>query len=303
MGEKQRQYYMLAFAILFAMLAMFHFLYLAPLQGEKTSQQVKLAQLEQQAEAAEAQISQPKPALPEEMLSQVMERIPVKPYTDQLVKDLEKLQTISHVQIDSVTFGKPEEISVKEIVEKFYPKESDGKPLDLVTQYQNAVADAEKQNNEQTAPPKVIGDPLAPGQEERSNTNATYVTHAKLMALEQLKEAMPDTKIHSLNATIALLGEYQEIYKFVTEMQTLSRYLRVDELSFTSPEKEEYMIPSETRLAVTVKLTSYYAPQFASLAEKLPGVDVERPSGKRNPVEYQEQPNSQHGSISPSLQN
>ncbi|MEJ8548106.1 hypothetical protein [Brevibacillus borstelensis] len=36
----------------------------------------------------------------------------------------------------------------------------------------------------------------------------------------------------------------------------------------------------------TIKLTSYYAPEFRQVVGKLPPVEVDAPSGKGNPFQY-----------------
>jgi Tfp pilus assembly protein PilO len=257
MSEKQRSYLLLATALCFGMLAIFYFLYLTPLRDELTGYQVRLAQLEKQEQTLLAQAGPAKPAVPEEKLAEIIETIPVKPYTDQLIKDLGKLQTISHVQLETVAFGKPEERSAKEIAEAFYPKEERKE----AGKAQGAEANGSSQ-------------------EKKPSPQAGLIT------LEELKRELPDVKVSTLDATVTLKGEYKDLYDFVMEVQSLSRYLRVDELSFTSPEKDEYIIPKDSRLTATVKLTSYFAPQFAPLVDKLPPVDVEGPSGKWNPLEF-----------------
>jgi Tfp pilus assembly protein PilO len=287
MAEKQRQYLLLAIALLFGILAIFNFLYLGPLMDDKTSYQVKLAQLEKQVQTLQQNTEQFAPVVPEEILSNIVETLPVKPYTDQLVKDLEKLQTISRVQIDSVTFAQTKNQNTKEIVEKFYPK-GDSSAEDLIAQYMENAKTPRKPLNLAVKVMQSNGESDVKEEDKREKeTVDPSLKQVKMMTLEQLKKAVPDATLSTTEINMALKGEYEDIYKFVTELQSLSRYLRVDELTFTSPEKEEYTIPKDTKLTATIKLTSYYVPQFDKIVDKLPPVQVEGPSGKWNPLKYE----------------
>jgi Tfp pilus assembly protein PilO len=117
--------------------------------------------------------------------------------------------------------------------------------------------------------------------------DANKQKETQLITPEVLKKYIPDVKIGSVEITLSVKGQYSNLYKFVSEIQDLSRYLRVDTFSFDSPQaQEESKLVKDRDLTATIKLTSYYAPEYALLLDKLPSIKTEKPSGKWDPTQY-----------------
>jgi Tfp pilus assembly protein PilO len=243
MAEKERQYILLIIALLFVLLAAYYYMYFVPLQNEKEHALMRLEQTKAQAQGVLKQVERRETTPPQEQLRKIAELIPVAPYTDQLIIDLGKLQTLGQIQIDNATFQEEKDVKVQDLPNQFIPQEA---------------------RQGQTT--------------QQKNKQAVNV--------QSVQNALPPVTIKSIEMTLSVKGEYKNIYDFVTEIQDLSRYLRVDNLTFSSPEKDEFQIPKDKKMTATLKLTSYYAPQYASLLDKLPPVNVEPPSGKWDPTQY-----------------
>lgn len=243
MGEKERQYILLIIALLFVLLAAYYYMYFVPLQNEKEQVLMRLEQTKAQAQGTLKQVEKKESTPPQEQLKKIAELIPVQPYTDQLVIDLGKLQTLGQIQIENATFQEEKDVKVQELPNQFIPQEA------------------------------------RQGQVPQSKAK-------QAVNVQAVQNTLPPVTIKSIEMTLAVKGEYKNIYDFVTEVQNLSRYLRVDMLTFSTPEKNEFEIPKDKRLTASLKLTSYYAPQYASLLDKLPSVNVEPPSGKWDPTQY-----------------
>lgn len=270
MAERTRQILFLFVALLFALLAVFYYFYLTPMQEKKKQLTVELAQLRAtvQGMTEQKQNQQNERTVSEQKLARVAEAIPVTPYTDQLIKDLGKLQTISNVEILSATFSEQKAMSAKEIAEKIIARGDEGWA-------ESGEADAD---GEEVADAGVDGD-------AGTATKADAGTKAP-PSVETIKRFLPETTLGSVEITLSIKAQYEELYRFLTEVQDLSRYLRVDEISVTSDEKDEFTVSADDKMTATVKLTSYYAPEFRQLVGKPPAVDVDAPSGKGNPFEY-----------------
>ncbi len=295
MGEKERQYALLGFALLFALLAGFNFLYLNPLRDERERVAAQLGLLQKRIETQMVQAPKQAEEVPNEKLARIEEAIPVKPYTDQLIKDLEKLQTISRVEIVSATFAEQKQLTAKDIAEKFIPKEiSDEQSKqggqaaasnEAVQNTADQTASPKEESSTQASPseaPQAAKDHSATDAPKNEETSKDLPPTAEL-----LQQILPEANLSSVEITLTIKGEYKDIYDFATEIQRMSRYLRIDELTFATTEKDDFIIPKETKMTATVRLTSYFAPQFKSLLSKLPPVGVEGPSGKWDPLRYE----------------
>lgn len=236
MGEKQRQSTLVLLSLLFVLLAVYYFFYYQPSVEEKQQVEIQLAQVtaKMQQATGKEKVEAGKP--PQEKVQKIAEQIPVEPYTEQLVLDLGKLQSIGQVELVNVTFENGKDVNVKELASIFAPanKEKDAK-----------------------------------------NTKDTAVS----------QQTLPGQTIKSVEMNLSIKGSYKDIYTFVSELQNVSRYLRVDELSFTSPRKDDFIIPKKNVLDASLKLTSYYAPQYAPLLDKRVEPVVPPAAGKKDPTQ------------------
>ncbi|MCP1355317.1 type 4a pilus biogenesis protein PilO [Aneurinibacillus migulanus] len=246
MDEKQRQYVLLGLAILFLLLAVFYYLYLTPVLEKKQETQIQLEQKKAELAIVNQKQTVKDSRPPQEKLRQIAELFPVKSYDDQLVKDFGELQSISNISIESATFEEKKEVQATELAKEIVPDKASESPPTAV-ETQEKVAE---------------------------------VTRA------DLEKYLPTSSVRSVQIKLGVKGDYRDIYAFVTEIQQMSRYLRVDKLSFNQKEKSDFKIPKDPRLEASLELTGYYAPQYASLLDKLPPVSVEPPSGKWDPTQY-----------------
>ncbi|MED1642844.1 type 4a pilus biogenesis protein PilO [Brevibacillus agri] len=278
MGEKTRQIALFIFALLFAALAVAYYLYIVPVTDQKTSLQVQLEKLKQtfdQLQSAQAT----EPTTPMVISNKILEAIPVRPYADQLIKDLERLQSVSQISIEEASFSEREKLSAKELANQLtYMDQAEGGEAQATLEGEVQKLDEKAQKIAKSAQNagSSAGQPKpAAGKEERQ------------VKAEMIEKYLPPIPFHSVEISLKIKGDYKEIYRFVSEMQKMSRYLRVDQLDFKSNQKDEFVIPEDTKMVATVKLTSYFAPQFEKDLEKLPAVQVEGPAGKWDPMQYE----------------
>lgn len=272
MGEKAHQIALLVFAALFAALAGAYYLYLLPLQEQATSLQVRLGkitqtfeQLQDPAKISEQQVSP-------QVLASIQEAIPVKPYADQLIKDLDKLQSISSITIEEAAFSEKEQLSAQDLADQLVSAE---------TEEEKADQDPIPTENDPTG--------LEDSAEEPPSTAPDAAEKQKKAAItkEIIEKYLPEANFNSIDITLKIKGNYEEIYRFVSELQQISRYLRVDQLEFKTSQKQEFIVPKEAQMSASVKLTSYFAPQYEQFVDKLPVVQVEGPSDKWNPMQVE----------------
>jgi hypothetical protein len=244
MEEKQRQYVLLGLALLFLLLAVFYYLYLTPVLEKKQETEMQLEQKRTELAIVVKKKQGTDSRPPQEKLRRMAELFPVKPYNEQLIKDLGEMQSISSITIESATFDEKKEMSAAELAKEVLPEEGQE------------------------------------GSRIPSEGKTPKVTR------QELEAYLPKSSIRSVQIKLGIKGEYKDVYRFVTEIQQLSRYLRVDKLSFKHKQEDDFKIPKENGLEANLELTGYYAPQYASLLDKLPPVNVEPPSGKWDPTQY-----------------
>ncbi|MDR6549542.1 hypothetical protein [Paenibacillus qinlingensis] len=86
-----------------------------------------------------------------------------------------------------------------------------------------------------------------------------------------------------LNTTVK--GDYQQIRRFLSELQTANRLMQVDKLTFAvkgaAPVK---LNASKREITVNISLVSYYAPGLQKFFKAPLPVPYNKPAGKTNPL-------------------
>lgn len=285
MGDKMRQTALLIFAALFASLAGAYYLYVVPLQEEQTSLQVRLEKLDQSFEQMQSPQAAKDKQNSVQLVSKIQEAIPVKPYADQLIKDLERLQSVSQVSIEDASFSEQENLSAKELADELIYTDRDKEKADQAKSEKELIAAANKDLKKGYSDD--TGSSANSEQLEGEDKKSSVTNSDRQVKVDIIEKYLPQVHFNSITILLNIKGDYNEIYRFVTELQKISRYLRVDQLEFKSTEKDEFVVPKETKMTATVKLTSYFAPQFEKYVDKLPAVQVEGPSDKWNPMLYE----------------
>ncbi|WCK53646.1 hypothetical protein PP175_20290 [Aneurinibacillus sp. Ricciae_BoGa-3] len=273
MGNMKQQWMLPMLALMFVLLFACYYFYVRPVQTDvqNLNQQVSQAQASLQNARSQGKSRQDKPA--SKSLQRIAELIPVTPYTDQLIKDLGRLQSVSRIEITNASFSDENTVNSTDLGKKFIP-----------------VLDA----NKVTIP-----------QDKKM----------RIAELQNTANALPPASIHTIEITLSVKGRYDDIYSFLYEVENLSRYLRLDTLSFggagtgnaegngnngtaggdgSNVNAANGTLNGQTSspstdsrdLTASIKLTTYFVPQFASLLDKLPAVQVEPPSGKWDPTQY-----------------
>jgi type IV pilus assembly protein PilO len=87
--------------------------------------------------------------------------------------------------------------------------------------------------------------------------------------------------------TVVLSGEantYFEMEKFLTELESLKRIVKVEQFKFTGRE-EVYSVDQSTKpIEFEVTISAYYFPTLEDLQKELPPLDTPKISNKKNPT-------------------
>ncbi|TVY10414.1 type II secretion system protein GspM [Paenibacillus cremeus] len=123
-----------------------------------------------------------------------------------------------------------------------------------------------------------IGKPEAPGKPQAPAPAAGSGGEAA-PAAASLSLAVPI----KLNTTAK--GDYQQVHRFLEELQSSNRLMQVDKLSFAMKTSTPVKLESPRReIAVSLSLVSYYAPGLQKFYKTPLPVPFTKPEGRTNPL-------------------
>lgn len=86
--------------------------------------------------------------------------------------------------------------------------------------------------------------------------------------------------------SISLSGEaktYFEMEKFLTELKSIKRIIKIEQLKFTGQEEIYSVEQASNPIKFEAVLSAYYYPELVDLQKELPPLDVPKISNKKNP--------------------
>lgn len=218
--------------------------YYSPLVVEIESTEQKLKAEEKLIEALEVRVNDV-PSETRVVTSNLQQRLPVKPMTDKLLLDFEKVELLSNSLITSISFIDGEE--------------GEGETA------QNQGAETDENENlleEGWAPP------LADEQIRESDMST---------------ETLP-AGIRKISAQLTVESpSYAEMEKFLSELENQIRIIEIEQLTFEGPEELTKLRGEEERLTYNVNVTAYYMPELLDLMQDTPKVDTPEPAEKKEP--------------------
>ena len=87
--------------------------------------------------------------------------------------------------------------------------------------------------------------------------------------------------------SIILSGEaktYYELEKFLTELQTLQRIVKIDQFKFTGRDEIYSVLQLMNPLKFEATISAYYFPTLVDLQKEIPPLDTPAVSNKKNPI-------------------
>ncbi|MBL4951237.1 pilus assembly protein PilO [Neobacillus sp. OS1-32] len=116
---------------------------------------------------------------------------------------------------------------------------------------------------------------------QKTQSNSSSASTSKATATDKtLPNGMKQT-------SILLSGEansYFEMEKFLEEIKSLKRIIKIDQLKFTGQEEMVSVEQASSPLKFEAVLTAYYDPELVDLQKDLPPIDVPKVSNKKNPL-------------------
>lgn len=192
-----------------------------------------------------------------EQTSALQRMLPVQPFLEQFILDLEKAEVISNSLITTMSFSDAE-LSVDETAQENLSAE----------EQINADADA---NYEVNGKEVSSGDKAA----EQGQNQAETQTAAPAIP-EGMKRITVNLSVKSSN--------YFDMLTFLKTIENLERITKIDSLSFSGGEEVKSVDAKLEGLTYSVVLSTFYYPKLEELKDQLPAFETPPPSNKENPL-------------------
>ncbi|HEY9577383.1 MAG TPA: hypothetical protein VIR64_06910 [Pseudobacillus sp.] len=242
---------------LLLLLLVFAFVYLyyafyQPLMLELQTKKQELKSEEKLIQALESQVNDA-PSKTVIATNNLQQKLPVKPMTDQLLLDFEKVELLSGSLITEMAFNDGEiEVNGGESDLLADAKKEETNTAD------NSQADEQTVDNEEAEEPDEAAAGPAP-------------------------EVLP-AGIEKISAQLTVESEsYAEMEKFLAELEQQIRIIDIEQLTFDGPEESEKLEGTDEPLVYDVTIAAYYMPELLSLMQDVPKVDTPSPAKKEDP--------------------
>ncbi|WP_127587861.1 hypothetical protein [Paenibacillus koleovorans] len=132
--------------------------------------------------------------------------------------------------------------------------------------------------------PKHAAATTAAAQSESSNGAADNGTNPAAAGAPQAPAANLSLAI-PIKLNTSARGDYQQIYRFLDELQSSQRIMQVDKLSFSVKSAVPVKLNAPRKeITMNVSLVSYYAPGLQKFYKTPQPVEAAKPVGRTNPI-------------------
>ncbi|WP_156187047.1 hypothetical protein [Bacillus sp. FJAT-27231] len=250
MFQNRRRILIPLFLLLLAAVCVYiYYAFYQPLTLELQSKKRELQSEEKLIEALESQMGE----TPSKLIiatNNLQQRLPVKPMTDQLLLDFEKIELLSNSTITEMNF-------------------TDGE----VEEEANLLEDAKKEETDTTNNSQA--DEQTTDQEKKKEQGEADTT--------AVPEVLP-AGIEKISAQLTVESDsYAEMETFLAELEQQIRILNIEQLIFDGPEESEKLEGTDEPLVYDVTVAAYYMPELLSLMQDVPKVDTPNPAKKEDP--------------------
>lgn len=233
-----------------------YFVFLQPLKNEVKSVKTQLETEEKLYDVMAQRFTDSSNKVVEQT-SALQRMLPVQPFLEQFILDLEKAEVISNSLITTMSFSDAE-LSVDETAQENLSAE----------EQINADADA---NYEVNGKEVSSGDKAA----EQGQNQAETQTAAPAIP-EGMKRITVNLSVKSSN--------YFDMLTFLKTIENLERITKIDSLSFSGGEEVKSVDAKLEGLTYSVVLSTFYYPKLEELKDQLPAFETPPPSNKENPL-------------------
>ncbi|MBM7648943.1 type IV pilus assembly protein PilO [Bacillus ectoiniformans] len=186
-------------------------------------------------------------------------QVPVKPMTEKLLLDFEKIELLSSSLIKTIAFTEGE----AEVEENTAEEDLEERNTSATKDSAAGVTDGDEEQEDQ----------------EESEEEDVEVDVDPAPVPEVLP---PGIKKISAQLTVESPG-YFEMEKFLEEMENEIRIIEIENLTFTGPEELSELEGKTEPLTYNVVIAAYYMPDLIELLEDSPKLDTPPPAKKEDP--------------------
>lgn len=241
--------------LILALLAGEYFLFLKPLKSEIKTFKTQLETEEKLYDVMGQRLADSTNEVVEQT-SILQKKLPVLPFLEQFLLDLEKAEVISNSLITTMTFDDAD-LNIEEI------NQEDLNAEDLLNGQENI--------NYEINGKEVFS-------EDEANTGETQSENQP--EIPAIPEGM---KRITVNLTVKS-DNYFDMLKFLKVIEDQERITKIDSLSFSGGEEVKSVDDKVEGLTYTVVLSTFYYPKLEELKDQLPAFDTPPPSNKDNPL-------------------
>lgn len=241
--------------LIVALIAGEYFLFLKPLKNEVKTVKTQLETEEKLYEAMAQRVAYSTNEVVEQT-STLQKKLPVQPFLEQFLLDLEKAEVISNSLITNMSFSDGD-LSIDEATQQ-----------NLTVEEQiNAGADVNYEAN---------GKEVFSGNEAGQSENQTENQPATPSIPEGMKRITVNLSVKSDN--------YFDMLAFLKVLENLERITKIDSLSLSGGEEIKSVEDNVEGLTYSLVLSTFYYPKLEELKDQLPSFETPPPSNKENPL-------------------
>ena len=241
--------------LIVALIAGEYFLFLKPLKNEVKTVKTQLETEEKLYEAMAQRVAYSTNEVVEQT-STLQKKLPVQPFLEQFLLDLEKAEVISNSLITNMSFSDGD-LSIDKATQQ-----------NLTVEEQiNAGADVNYEAN---------GKEVFSGNEAGQSENQTENQPATPSIPEGMKRIAVNLSVKSDN--------YFDMLAFLKVLENLERITKIDSLSLSGGEEIKSVEDNVEGLTYSLVLSTFYYPKLEELKDQLPSFETPPPSNKENPL-------------------
>lgn len=275
---KRDKIIMAAFVFLLILIIVFaQFFYLNPLKTDLAMKQLSLQSEQKLLDTLSKNKADTAAKSAAVDTRELQKRIPVKPLEDELILDLEKAETVSNSQIQSMSFTTGGDVAA-----------AASQPAAANTQgQQNTTNQSVTQNAGSTTQNSVNTNQNSANtnQNTAGNTYQPTANQQASAANSQAQTANP-TGLKKLTVSLSVQSpNYQQFEKFIATLESLKRIVVVEQINYSGgQEVTSQTTPQSQPLSYTLTVSAFYMPSLADLQSQVPAIDAPAPAGKTNPL-------------------
>jgi len=266
--HKKGLYYISAVFLL--LLAAAYVYLIQPLQVKVSSSERKLVNDEQQFTALQAKLTKTAEISDADRikLDIVRRQVPEQPYAETIVRDLRRLEVVSHTQLQQYDI----------VMGTTGAGESNGGATDSASAAGATDSASAESTADSASAAGTSGNAGIANTANSANSAGGSAGTANTQVSGQVSGNVLPIQIQT-----SFVGTYAQIYQLLAELESLDRLIQVDKVTFNLKQDPLVQNAPEAPVTSNLTLTSYYSPTLQALLQKSYDIDFTAPKGRINP--------------------